>query len=62
MLHGATRAGSVGASGLRHAQGSRTMGVLSQLFWDRALGLPLERPKSLTPEWIVDYCEKQEAQ
>ena len=41
---------------------SRTMGVLSQLFWDRALGLPLERPKSLTPEWIVDYCEKQEAQ
>ena len=36
---------------------SRTMGVLSQLFWDRALGLPLERPKSLTPEWIVDYAK-----
>ncbi len=38
---------------------SRAMGVLSQLFWDRALGLPLERPKSLTPEWIIDFCENQ---
>jgi citrate synthase len=36
---------------------SRAMGVLSQLFWDRALGLPLERPKSLTPEWIVNYAK-----
>lgn len=26
----------------------RTLGVLSQLFWDRALNLPLERPKSVT--------------
>ena len=31
---------------------SRAMGALAQLFWDRALGLPLERPKSITPEWI----------
>ena len=31
---------------------SRAMGVLSQLFWDRALGMPIERPKSLTTEWI----------
>ena len=38
---------------------SRAYGVLAQLFWDRALGLPLERPKSVTPEWIVDYCSKQ---
>ena len=29
---------------------SRGIGVLSQLFWDRALGLALERPKSLTTE------------
>lgn len=36
----------------------RAFGVLSQLFWDRALGLPLERPKSVTPEWIVDFFEK----
>jgi len=38
---------------------SRAFGVLSQLFWDRALGFPLERPKSLTPEWIEDFCKKQ---
>lgn len=37
---------------------SRAYGVLAQLFWDRALGLPLERPKSLTTEWIRDFCEK----
>jgi len=36
---------------------SRAMGVLSQLFWDRALGLPLERPKSVTSEWIQNYCK-----
>jgi len=38
---------------------SRAFGVLSQLFWDRALHLPLERPKSVTPEWIENYCAKQ---
>ncbi|MDH4222468.1 MAG: citrate (Si)-synthase, eukaryotic [candidate division Zixibacteria bacterium] len=31
---------------------SRAMGVLAQLIWDRALGLPIERPKSITTEWI----------
>lgn len=31
---------------------SRAMGVLAQLVWDRALGLPIERPKSVTTEWI----------
>jgi citrate synthase len=29
---------------------SRALGVLSQLVWSRALGLPIERPKSLTLE------------
>ena len=38
---------------------SRAFGCFGQLFWDRALGLPLERPKSITPEWIEDYCSKQ---
>ena len=38
---------------------SRGIGALSQLFWDRALALPLERPKSLTSEWIKDFCEKK---
>jgi citrate synthase len=27
---------------------SRALGVLAQLVWDRALGLPIERPKSMT--------------
>jgi citrate synthase len=31
---------------------SRAIGVLSQLVWDRALMLPLERPKSVTSKWI----------
>jgi len=36
----------------------RAYGVLAQLFWDRALGLPLERPKSVTPEWIDEFFKK----
>jgi citrate synthase len=32
---------------------SRGLGVLASLVWDRALGLPLERPKSLTTEWFA---------
>ncbi len=31
---------------------SRAIGVLAQLIWSRALGLPIERPKSVTTEWI----------
>ncbi|GAA0139088.1 transferase [Lithospermum erythrorhizon] len=31
---------------------SRAIGICSQLIWDRALGLPLERPKSVTMEWL----------
>ena len=31
---------------------SRALGVLASLIWDRALGLPLERPKSVTFDWI----------
>jgi citrate synthase len=31
---------------------SRAFGVLSQLVWDRALGFPLERPKSITSGWL----------
>ncbi|KAI3643307.1 hypothetical protein MP228_012862 [Amoeboaphelidium protococcarum] len=31
---------------------SRALGCLSQLVWDRALGLPIERPKSLTTDTI----------
>ena len=31
---------------------SRAIGVLSSLIWDKALGLAIERPKSVTTEWI----------
>jgi len=36
---------------------SRAFGVMSQLFWDRALGFPLERPKSVNSEWIQNYIK-----
>jgi len=31
---------------------SRALGVLASLVWDRALMLPIERPKSVTTEWL----------
>ncbi len=37
---------------------SRAMGVLASMIWDRALGLPLERPKSVTTEWIKQQLVK----
>ncbi|XP_021618521.1 citrate synthase, mitochondrial isoform X1 [Manihot esculenta] len=37
---------------------SRSIGICSQLIWDRALGLPLERPKSVTTAWLENYCKK----
>ncbi|PWZ21995.1 hypothetical protein Zm00014a_000193 [Zea mays] len=40
---------------------SRSMGIGSQLIWDRALGLPLERPKSVTMEWLENYCKNKAA-
>jgi len=36
---------------------SRAVGGLCQLYWDRALGLPLERPKSHTPEWLENFAK-----
>jgi len=38
---------------------SRALGVLAALCWSRALGMPLERPKSVTSEWVKEYLEKQ---
>ena len=32
---------------------SRALGTLSSLVWDRALGLPLERPKSMSTEGLM---------
>ena len=33
---------------------SRALGVLSSLVWSRALGLPIERPKSMTTELLKE--------
>jgi len=36
---------------------SRALGVLASLTWDRALGYGIERPKSVTTEWIKQYIQ-----
>lgn len=36
---------------------SRALGVLASLCWDRALGMPLERPKSVTTDLVNDWIE-----
>ena len=35
----------------------RSLGVLSNIIWDRALGYPLERPKSITTEMLEKLVE-----
>jgi len=37
---------------------SRALGVMASLIWDRALGLPLERPKSYSTESLKQLAEK----
>lgn len=36
---------------------SRSLGVLASLCWDRALGFPLERPKSVTTELVKKWLD-----
>ncbi len=36
---------------------SRALGVLASLCWDRALGFPLERPKSITTDLVKKWLE-----
>jgi citrate synthase len=36
---------------------SRSLGVLASLCWDRALGLPIERPKSVTTDLVKKWLE-----
>ncbi|KFY79837.1 hypothetical protein V499_01270 [Pseudogymnoascus sp. VKM F-103] len=38
---------------------SRGLGPLAQLVWDRALGLPIERPKSINLQGLLDLAEKK---
>jgi citrate synthase len=37
---------------------SRALGVLSAHCWSRALGMPLERPKSVTTDWVKEWLAK----
>ncbi len=39
---------------------SRAIGILSQLIWSRAIGLPIERPKSITTEWIENFVKQSQ--
>ncbi len=34
---------------------SRSLGVMASLCWSRALGFPLERPKSVTSDWVKEF-------
>ena len=38
---------------------SRALGVLAQMIWSRALGFPLERPKSLSTDGLMTLVETQ---
>jgi citrate synthase len=37
---------------------SRALGVLASLCWDRVLGLAIERPKTVTTDWIEEQVKK----
>ncbi len=39
---------------------SRSLGVLASLCWDRALGFPLERPKSVTTELVKKWLKGED--
>ena len=39
---------------------SRALGVLASLCWDRALGFAIERPKSVTSDWVKDFIKNAE--
>ena len=40
----------------------RALGVVSNIIWDRALGFPIERPKSLTTKMLEDLAKAALAQ
>ncbi len=39
---------------------SRSLGVLASLIWDRALGFPIERPKSVTTELVKQWIKGED--
>jgi citrate synthase len=36
---------------------SRSMGMMAQLVWNRAIGTPITRPKSVTMKWIATQAK-----
>ena len=36
---------------------SRALGVMAAQCWSRAMGMPLERPKSVTTEWVKQFLQ-----
>jgi citrate synthase len=36
----------------------RAIGTLANIIWDRALGYPIERPKSVTTAMLEEFAEK----
>ena len=40
---------------------SRALGTLASLVWDRALGLPLERPKSMSTDGLMNLVKSIQA-
>lgn len=41
---------------------SRALGVLAQMIWSRALGFPLERPKSMSTDGLIALLAKRKAE
>jgi len=41
---------------------SRALGCMTNLFWSRAFGFPIERPGSITLKWIKDKFANQQKQ
>jgi citrate synthase len=40
---------------------SRALGVLASTIWARALGAPIERPKSVNLKWVKQYLKEHQA-
>uniref|UniRef100_A0A0M3JI39 Probable citrate synthase, mitochondrial (inferred by orthology to a C. elegans protein) n=1 Tax=Anisakis simplex TaxID=6269 RepID=A0A0M3JI39_ANISI len=40
---------------------SRSLGCLSQMIWSRAMGLPIERPKSHSTEGFIELAQRLSA-
>ena len=38
---------------------SRALGCMASLVWDRALGLPIERPKSISTEKLIAMVQSK---